>query len=563
MKLVKVQPTPPQALRILVQGADDAGPIDFALSLASSWGERPLLVVNASGKDLHAFGERFNLVEVQDDQGRPSRSLTEIIEVLEQVEPGTFEAAVILDTNRLYRAVRCAVRDAKEIENLSAGHWDSTNETLGLLGETLTRVGMPAIFVAPPTDLYGVDEHGDPTIRGSKAQGWKDLPRTSHLHLCLFRRGADLLVEVAGDDWGCLGTPGTVLEGFTGGMVGAQTSALAHGARAGETGGTTLAESSAAEIAARARRVQQRRLKSAMIRTRLLNIAELRAYQGRWDDLTNEISSSLASLEPADLNEISKRTDQISTRWSNTIAWMVAAERDLELSTIPLYQQRPGGICGPSPLACPTEEMVDVESLAMPDAAQHQLRDSTREQLTVWISSLARYAEVWDETPFAVVCAFAGVGCFGPSWTNYADDTLLAIAIQCLSLALAKRQFDHNTVPEPRQLQVVASEPAEEPKTSVAPLVVIAGRTKRVEVVEPPTLSVRLPTEAEFGELTRERAADVINLVLNQCSLRGSLDAVLADARCSPRKPHSPHTWNRLEQVAVYSVLLVAQRKAG
>jgi hypothetical protein len=543
MRLVKVEPRPPQALRVLVQGADDAGSIEFTFAAAAAWSDRPLLVINATGKDLHAFGERYSMVEIQDDAGRPSRSLTEIIGVLEDLNPAEWGAVVVLDANRLYRATRCAVRDAKEVENLSAGQWDNTNEALGELGERLTRLGLPSIFFAPPTDVYGVDAQGEPVVTGTKPQAWKDLPRSAHLHVHLLRRGTTLTLEVAGDDWARLGAPGTVRLGITGASVGEAVADLARGARPGEAGGTTLAESSAAEIAARAQRLAKRQAKSAEIRARLQNIAELRAYQGRWDEFTAEIAAAMPALETSDLNSITKVSDAVLSKWSPLLTWMRGAEADLERTAFSLHEQRPDAVAGPSINMCPADggtsnrEAARLLSCA-PGVAQHALRESARGPLIDRLRWLARYAGVWSEPCFAAVCLTCSLPPRGPGWDRYNDDELRLVALHVLSLALVRDAYDPPTVAANLPVSLVPK-PADPPAPHAQRSVVLA-----------------LPTVTEFDQMIRDRASDYLSMLMTTGGWRDRVSSLMSDAGVEPRRPQLPHTWTRSERLAVYRVLL-------
>lgn len=573
MRLEQVTPGPPAAFRVLVQGADDAAPIDFSLSVAAAWTDAPILVVNATGRDLSAFGSRYRLVEIRDDDGRPSRSLTEIVGVLEQLDHGAFGACVVLDANRLYRATRCAVRDAKQIENLSSGQWDGTNEALGEFGERLTRLGLPSVFYAPPTDVYGLDAQGEQTVVGTKAQAWKDLPRTAHLYVGLSRSGQDQVVEVLGDDWGALGRPGTMIVGATGRGVGDATTELARGARAGAVGGTTLAEASAAELAARARRVEARRRRSGEVRTRLLNLAELRAQQGRWDEFVAELNSSVAELDPDDFEQVSKRTDQVLAKRGELIDWMRAAEADLERNlTRTLHELRPGGVVGPSTAESPARDDMPVEQLLStpPGVAAHQIRDCAREDIASWVASLAQYACVWSEPSFAAVCLGCSVPPRGPSWESYSDDELRRVALYCLSLAQTRYHCDRHVAGAERpRLRAVESEAGPPTRGEGVRQIAVAAVPDPFELPEhveaspvsgqepgPARLTVDLPTPAEFNDLDRPVATDYLNALLLAGGWRDRIEELLAEADICPQRPQATQTWTRTERFAAYQVLL-------
>lgn len=552
MTLVTISAAPPQALRVLVQGSDDAAPIDFAISIASVFAEhhtrRRVLVINASGKDIGAFAKAFapvELVEVRDAQGRPSRALTEIVDTMEkEVRPGEFAACVVLDANRLYRATRCSVRDLRSIENLSAGDWDNTNEALGAFCEVLTRLGLPTIFYAPPTDVYGVDDSGEPIVVGNKAQGWKDLPRSSHVHVVLSRRSRDLVLEVAGDDWGRLGKPGTEIVGTTAAWVGETLAPLARDSRPGQAAGTTLAESSASELAARTRRTEERNAASAQVRTRLLNIADLRAYQGRWDEYTQEISESVQTLTAEDLNAVTKRSSEVLARHEWSLAWQLHAARDLELSSRPLHELRGDKVAGPSIHESPARDDMPVERLLTMarEHAEHELRQACREDLCAWIASLAQYAGVWSEPAFAVVCNSIQAACAGPGWHCYHTDALRLVAVACLSLARTRHQYDPPSRPEPARLRAVVDEPT-------APDVAVEAPSK--------VLQVQLPDVAEFARMHRGPAGDLLNTMITEWGWRDRVPELFAAAGVPPpSKPQDAHRWPPEVRVPVYQFLL-------
>lgn len=578
MRLVKVEPQAPQALRVLVQGADDAGSIDFSLACASEWTSNSILVINATGKDLGAFGGRYDLVEIRDDADRPSRSLTEIIGVLEGIKPGAFGAAVVLDANRLYRAIRCAARDAKQVENLSAGQWDSANEALGLLGELLTRLGLPSVFWAPPTDLYGTDGHGEPVVVGTKPQAWKDLARSAHLHISVTRRRETVSVEVASDDWNRIGKPGTVIEGASGRSVGEAVADLARAAKAGQAAGTTLEEASAAELGARAARLDARREGSKRVRTRLLNIAELRAEQGRWDEFIDEVNGSLSVLEPKDLDAVSKKTDEVLAKHGDMLDWMRAASADLERHlTRSLHDLRPSAV-GPSIARCPARDDMPVDQLLQVPYADHQLRECSGEDLVGWVASLAQCAGLWSdavvaEPAFAAVCLRAGLMPKGPSWERYTDEELRNVALYLLSLAKTRTSYDPPTEskPAPPRLRAVAvddrpteatdSQPSSTLPTS-APTDPFGLPDEASDVTATPKTSGRrflpidIPTIREFDDLEKNEATDYLNILLLQGCWRDHLDDLCTKAKIAPNRPQVVHSWTRAERLAAYQVLL-------
>lgn len=443
MKLVVQQPKPPQALRLLLQADDDADGIDVALSAAGVWAEKKLtLVINGLGKDLSAFASagRHHFAVLCDDAGRPTRSLTEIAEAFESLDREQIGAVVVLDTNRIYRATRCSVRDIDQLKNLSPGHWDDTNEALGLVGELLTRAGMPSIFVAPPSEIRGVNEDGEDVLVGTKPQAWKDLARQAHALLKLSRRGRVLDVEIAGDDWRKLGQVGEVVQ-ITGVELGKRFADLAQG-RAGEAAGTTLAEATAAELAARTRRAERRRAESERARDSLSSLAWLRAYQGpdAWARHMESVALALGAMSEDDAAAMQQKHAAVYGQMSKSLEWMAMAERTAEMSPYPLH--RSGiQIAGPAISECPARDDMPVADLPAEKVAE-LATGCEREEIAAWIASLAQYAGVWTESAFAVVCVSGGVGAKGPSWEAYTDEDLRKIVQGLLWLVSIRRQFD-------------------------------------------------------------------------------------------------------------------------
>lgn len=442
MKIVVQQANPPQALRLLLQADDDADGIDVALSAAGVWaGKKPVLVINGTGKDLSAFAKRHHFGVLCDDAGRPTRSITEIAEVLETLERERFGAVVFLDTNRLWRGIRCAVKHIEDIKNLNPGHWDDTAEAIFECMEALTRLGLPSLFLAPASDVNGLDENGESAVVGTKPQAWKDLGRQAHALLKLSRRGRALEVEVAGDDWRKLGQVGEVVR-ISGAELGMRFAELAQG-RAGEATGTTLAEATAAELAARTRRAERRRAESEGARDRLSQLSQLRAYQGpeAWARHVEEVAMAASSMAPEDAEMLHQRVGHAYTQMASDLEWMRAAEKTLELSPFSLHKSARWHICGPSIAECPARDDIPVGELA-PEKLASLASECAPEDLPMWVASLARYAGVWSEPSFAVVCKANGLTPKGAVWERYSDGELRALVTGLLWLASLRRQFD-------------------------------------------------------------------------------------------------------------------------
>lgn len=469
MKFVVQQPKPPQALRLLLQADDDADGIEVALAAAEVWaGDRLVVVINGTGKDLSGFAIRHRFAVLCDDAERPTRSLTEIAEAFESLDREQVGAVVALDTNRIYRATRCSVRNIEDLKSLSPGHWDDTNEALGRIGELITRAGVPSIFVAPPSDVYGVGEDGDQIVVGSKPQAWKDLARQAHAQLKLARRGRELEVEIAGDDWRRLGQPGEVVT-ITGESLGRRFADLAEG-RAGVAAGTTLEEATAAELAARTRRAERRRANSEQARDRLAQLAQLRAYQGpeAWARHVEEVASAVGTMAPDDAETLHARMAGIYKATSADIEWMRMAEQTLELSPYSLHASARWQICGPSINACPARDDMPVAGSDPAEFTEAALTSSS-EDLPAWIGSLAQHAGVWSEPSFAVVCKANRLTPKGESWERYTDAELRELVRGLAWLASLRTVFD----------------PPEAPRHASVPVLVEAARPTATDMDEP------------------------------------------------------------------------------
>lgn len=464
MKIVVQQSKPPQALRLLLQAADDADGIDVALSAAGVWaGKKLTLAINGTGKDLSAFAERHRFAVLCDDAGRPTRSLTEISEAFETLDRDQIGAVVWLDTNRTYRAARCSVRHIEDIKALNPGHWDDTNEALGAVSELLTRSGVPSIFVAPPTDAKGLSEDGEEVTVGSKPQAWKDLARQVHALLKLSRRGRVLEVEIASDDWRKLGQVGEVVT-ITGESLGRAFAELAQG-RAGEAAGTTLAEATASELAARTRRAERRRAESEGARDRLSTAAWLRMLQGpkAWAEHCEEVAGVVGSMAEEDAAHLHRANANVMQQLGWALQWMRMAEQTVEGSPYSLHASDRWEICGPSIRCCPARDDIPVAEWSDEKLREHSIL-AAAEDLPMWIASLAQYAGLWNEPSFAVVCKVNNLGRKGEAWEHYSESELRALVNGLLVAVATRRLCDP---PKPRTRPTLVEQPREIEETPI------------------------------------------------------------------------------------------------
>src|SRR5690606_30652986 len=140
--------------------------------------------------------------------------------------------------------------------------------------------------------------------------------------------------------------PGDVVE-IDGEAIGRRFADLARG-RAGEAAGTTLAEATAAELAARTRRVERRRSASADARNRLGSVAYLRAYQGpeAWARHVAAVSEAIPEMDPADADALTKANSAVLHEMGADLQWMRLAEQTIEFSPYSLHASDRWEVCG-------------------------------------------------------------------------------------------------------------------------------------------------------------------------------------------------------------------------
>lgn len=442
------QSTPP-VLRLLITAHEDCDGVDFSLSAARQLaGDRLIVVVNATGRDLAGYARRHEFAVIGEDRGGqwiPSRSLTQVTEAFATLDADEVGCVVVLDTNRLYRATRCSVRNIEDIKRLSPGHWDDTNEALGLSCETLTRAGIPSIFLAPVAEVYGTDDDGEQIVVGHKPHAWKDLGRQAHASVLVSRSGRQLRAEVLGDDGRLLGSPGDVVE-IDGAGLGARFAAIGRGGPG--VGGATLEEATASELGARARRAHRRRSESERVRDRLVQLAPLRAYQGpdAWALHVEELNASHGLLAPEDAELAAAEIGRTQQVMGKRLEWARAQARTLERTPYNLHEL--GTAAGPSIHDFPfVSDHGLVDAVMVGERLPSQLE---RAEVLSLVRELAREVELWDEIPMALLCSDAlapsGPGDRGPSlgrsWGEYSTGQLLRLVQLLVACVSAARRHD-------------------------------------------------------------------------------------------------------------------------
>jgi hypothetical protein len=549
----------PNALRIMVTTDDDADGIEFALATAGQWcgSEKTLLVINATGKDLAGYARRHAFSVLLDDAGHPTRSMSEIAEAVESIDSATFGAIVFLDTNRLYRGARCSVRWIEDIKALNPGHWDDTAEAIGRVFEAVSRSGIPSILVAPPTDVYGSNEDGEPMVVGKKPQVWKDGPRQSHISIMLSRRGVDIDALVSGDDFRVLGRPGEVLRATTGARVGAALAELAQG-RPGHASGTTLAESTAAELEARGRLAALRGDRSRRLTARLLGIMSLRAFQGpaAWAAYMTQVVAARPEMSPADRDALHDALDRSESVRAAGLARMRALHATSERAPIDAHVAM--GVFGPAVDDCPGRADMPVERV-LSDGLD--LIES--EDLEAWVASIAQYAGVWSIESMDAVARAAKVPSAGRSWSLYSDAQLRALVVCLYMLAVARHEHDppaehtEKAAPiAPRPSHVVLVDPDEYDDRWE----VLAGCQDDAEqpakaAVSVKRASIELPTENEFADLDRSAGLTCLEFMLARGGWWDRIRDLHSMAGTRVAKPRDVASWPDDVRLAVFQAL--------
>lgn len=421
--------------RGLIQTDDDADGLELALQVAREWGRGKLvLVVNGSGRDLGGYaarGHRFGVL--LDEHDRPTRSLGEIAEAFRGLDSEAVGCVVVADTNRIYRATRCAVRDARRISDLTPGDWDQTNESLGSACEALSRAAIPSLFVAPSTDERALDADGQEVIVGKAPQAWKDLRRMAHVQLHARVGARGLEVGIISDDFAALGEPGEVVAACS---VASGLAKLAKDTRP-SVGSTTLEESTAGELAARRRRELELVEQSARKRDRIVGLALLRAHQGARELARLELDLQEGGMLTADADKAAKaiasaRSALGTVSGQPTVSWIDWLDDTIERSTASLRSFGP--VIGPDPSLCPAEPHSCAGLLQGldPELGVATLNDATLMGAIKW---LAQRLELWSEPRFAAVCMVAGLAPQGRDWEVYPRHRLDQLAVWLLALA--------------------------------------------------------------------------------------------------------------------------------
>lgn len=546
------------AFCVVLQADDGTDAVERALEIASAWTDGVVAVVNGTGRDLAAYAQRHRIEVLEDADGRPSRSLTEITEALEEGLPPEVGAFVVLDTNTVYRATRCAVRAADDIRTLSPGHWDDTNEALGAFREKVTRAGLPSVFFAPSTDVYGVSEDGERTIVGSKPQGWKDLPRGAHACIHLRRSGAVVDAVVMGDDRRCIGDPGESVRPSL--LAGALRSAGRSSAPS--VGTTTLRESTRAELDARRRRVERARVRSSEMRARFENgEALLRAHHGRdaWSDLVGELEAARLDLTEEDAEAI----DQALAKLSVPLDYSLRVEVESDRTAGPVHDTI--GLPGPSVLCAeplPADDTPPVDWLLDVEAPNQAIADIESDELQAWCHATAERAGVWTEHGMAAAAVAISLPCAGPDWGEYADDQLRILLHWLVGLAKIYRRIgpirDEGSPPD-----VDVPDFDDEH---------VAQRDASVDRKAVALADARLQESAKLGEglrpmappslegLPRGLAASWVDVVLHAGGWRERMDELFHSAGVRPRSVQ-PIKWSEEERAAVYQVATRTQEQ--
>jgi hypothetical protein len=582
--MARITPIPQaSAFRLLVQGDDDADPVEFCLATAARWttGQRPqILAINATGRDLTAYAKRYpTLVQITDDRGRPSRSLTEIGEVLTDL-PSTVGVVVMLDAGNLYRAARCAQRSADDVKGLSAGHWDLINEALGRGPEIVSRKGVPLLVFAPTTDDYGLTDDGEQAKVGTKAGAWKGLLRLVHANVHVSRSGTSTNIEVLSDDHRVLGVPGTVRQGMDGAALGMAFEAVARGS-APAFGATLLEENTASEIAARERVARMRVQRSAELRVRVCSgEARLRACQGSaaWNRLIGQIHE--ADLLPDDSEAV--HACITSNNVTAPMLWSCALEYAAETVDGPVLQI-PWGlhgetapVRGPSPLRCPPLEGQHPPEWLFSQSPEHQhhaILTAPANSLVEWIAALADFAGVWTQGGMAAVSVLAQVPARGPDWEPYRAEELRALMMVLADLGRTRLAVDGPRVePIPEVVPVAAAnEPAaDDIEEKVLRLigsedVAAATEPTKLRVVDSkpperrPRASEIFDSAARFEHLDEPQQHTALRYLIDRCGAWNRIEEIVetVGAETNPKhKVRDVRHWPTKSKVAVYRHLL-------
>lgn len=489
-KLREITQSDPSALRVVVQADDGTDGIECTLAVAAAWltGDQRIAVVNGTGRDLVAYGARYPLSELVDERGRPSRSLTEIVEALEAGLGDTIGAFVVLDTNSVYRATRCAVRVGEDIRQLGPGQWDDTNEALGLLGLLLYRAALPSVFLAPSTDVQGVNADGESVVVATKPQAWKDLARGAHCCLHL-RRSAMGGVEavVAGDDRRCVGQPGDVVAPD---QLPRDLQLAGRGVRP-TAGATTMGEATTAELGARDRRAAARRRLSAAWRDRFLEgEALLMAHHGAeaWGEFASALEADRSCLTDDD----AKIIDQLlaATVFPGSALQVCLRVEQLADQTSGPAHDGWAELPGPSVLHAQPIHDDDrrVDWLIDCPVREAAVADVSDDDLAALCRALAEAAGVWTEHGLAAASAVSGLPALGPSWEPYGPRMQRQLALHLASLAAVRRRarVEAPATCTDEVLDSIDAELAREPEADPEPTLPIpesfAGMGRHVEI---------------------------------------------------------------------------------
>ncbi len=538
------------ALRVLIQGSADRLGHGLAIELARKLAGNKQVVVVSAGHDLTGLAHRFEFLELVGQHGLPTRSLGEIGEEITEF-PADVGALVVLDTAELYRATRCATRQASDRQSLSPGLWDEIAESAKEVLELATRRGIHQIWCAPTREDRGTNEDGDEVMLNSRSpKAWGDLPKSVHAWLEIdedrarVRRDTTGTLE-RGQEWR--------IDSAADGLHSRLERVLGGEPRPSVA---TLTESTSAELAARDRRSAA----GDIITERFCALAQVRSWRGPEgvEELRAEWMAERGRVSHEQLKVVEHALEMAAT--SAARAWaplraMVATE---ELSAV----EDPARVTsttlsGPCPTRCPeTGDGLD------PTAPLHDYdpgyigghafaTDLDPETRAGWVAAFARRLGVWTRASMSVLCSYvldsaaashaAQSGQLsqstcpllprGKEWANYSDDDHRNLLAHLFNLASIEARYSPAPVSVHVEPEQTESPPAPPPMDDAVLDMLAAG----VEIEPDPRpaaapRSIPLPTRTEFAELRRSDAASYLEALITHGQWWGKLDQLRARA---------------------------------
>lgn len=334
--LIQDSPLPAiDSWQAIVHG-DDSAPLtraafDMAEALAQGG---PIVAVNATGLPLpHGLPRHLTLVN---SRGAHTRSVAELATEIEDLSERTARVIVILGCDRLYRAARGVDRSIAKREALTPDQWDAIGESFLWIGEALRRRSIHCIWVTSSSAA-------DTEVDGARAKVWRDLGHSVALRVEFVGPRAHVRRDV--------------LEMFAGASSrqDLRNRALTVGAlrRRRPRHTTSLAETTALEIEARALRAQAAEARRDALRDRYHTLAVLSAVQGPQavERFMTDLRAEWPLLRPEDAQSVVAIMNAPEQRAALDLVGTCDAAREAAADTEHICERtRPRDIIGPDPL---------------------------------------------------------------------------------------------------------------------------------------------------------------------------------------------------------------------